>query len=181
MISYTFLIYAPLLGMLLAAAVSDVRQRRIPNWLSLMVVVSGLLRPCVPGDSSTFSHAALGMGVGFAVAFILFALRGLGGGDVKLLAGIGAWLGGYGVLVVLFISLLLGMVLAIVEGIRRRRLMDLLGNTLLLTGEALHRKRLNVEDTTMVAERFKSVGKPLPFAVPMLAATALALLILPSL
>jgi len=63
----------------------------------------------------------LGLAVGFAAGAILFALGGLGGGDVKLLAALGAILGFKGELGVLFYMALAGAVLALLARLRKQR------------------------------------------------------------
>jgi len=77
----------------MAAAVGDLRSRRIPNALTLgaaavAIAVHGLLN----GWSGVFL-AASGWAVGLVLFFPLFALGGMAAGDVKLLGAIGAWLG----------------------------------------------------------------------------------------
>lgn len=76
------------------AAWYDMRSYRIPNWLTLPYLMSGLAYNCVTGGFVGLQTSLLGAGVGFAILFALYCLGAMGGGDVKLLAGIGAWLGG---------------------------------------------------------------------------------------
>jgi prepilin peptidase CpaA len=76
-----------------AACVTDLRSRRIPNVLTLGSAGVALLFHSVAPSGMGFLSALSGWLVGAAVMFVPFALRGLGGGDVKLLAAIGAWTG----------------------------------------------------------------------------------------
>src|SRR6185503_3388038 len=81
------------MGVGLTACVTDLRSRRIPNVLTFGAAGAGLIYAGVTGGWSGVGAASLGWFIG-AMAFIVpFALGGLGGGDVKLLAAIGAWLG----------------------------------------------------------------------------------------
>ena len=82
----------------MSAAVWDIRTRRIPNALtfgSAIVAVAfhaldaGTVR-AVPG---AIAWSAAGCAVGFLLFLPLFLLGGMGAGDVKLLAAMGAWLG----------------------------------------------------------------------------------------
>ena len=76
-----------------AACVTDLRSRRIPNVLTFGGALAGLLFHAITGGIPGFSQAIGGWMVGAMVFAIPFALGGLGGGDVKLLAALGAWLG----------------------------------------------------------------------------------------
>lgn len=76
-----------------AALVSDLRQRRIPN--ALTVTAFGLalaFHVCFSGWAG-LKFAAGGFAVGFGVMFVLWLVGGGGGGDVKLMGAVGAWLG----------------------------------------------------------------------------------------
>jgi prepilin peptidase CpaA len=96
------------LGFAALAAASDLRARRIPNELVLGGLVAGLAL----GERGVALGCA-GAIVGLAMLLPLFAARWLGGGDVKLLAACGAWLGPTGVLVGGLYGIALGGVLAI--------------------------------------------------------------------
>jgi len=85
-----FVFGLPLL--LCLAALSDLRWRQIPNVLSLVLAVGGLLfRWADTGPSAMFGGIGLGVVV-FGIGFVLQLLRFLGGGDVKLLAATAVWL-----------------------------------------------------------------------------------------
>jgi prepilin peptidase CpaA len=76
-----------------AACVTDVRFRRVPNWLTASAVVAGLVGHVVAPGGQGLVAATVGMGVGLAIFFPVFALGGMGGGDVKLMAALGTWVG----------------------------------------------------------------------------------------
>ena len=103
----------PVLGVLAVATFTDLRSRRIPNWLvyPFMLVgfgVSGWLHG-VHGIVESLEGFALG-----AVIFgILSLMGGMGMGDVKMLAGIGAWIGPSQLMVALVLTGLVGGVMAI--------------------------------------------------------------------
>jgi prepilin peptidase CpaA len=75
------------------ACVVDVRTRRIPNLLTFGAALGGLLIQILASGLQGALAAAGGWLVGTLLFLPFFLLRGMGGGDVKLLAGIGAWLG----------------------------------------------------------------------------------------
>lgn len=90
----------------LGAGIWDWRVRRIPNWLCL----SGLVAGFVLND---WRFALGGLGLALVIHLPLFALRATGGGDVKLMAALGALLGLDVWLRVFLISAILGGVIAL--------------------------------------------------------------------
>src|SRR5271157_3131734 len=78
-----------LLIVLLAAAVFDVRYRRIPNWLTVGGAVLGIAMNAVIGPPlAGIGFALAGLGVAFGIYVLLYALRAMGAGDVKLMAAV---------------------------------------------------------------------------------------------
>src|SRR5215470_8397126 len=75
------------------ACATDLRTRRIPNVLTFGAALAGLMFQFATGGVGALGQAALGWLLGALVFLLPFALGGLGGGDVKLLAALGAWLG----------------------------------------------------------------------------------------
>ena len=76
-----------------AAIVEDVARRRISNWIPISAFGAGiLLQSSLHGWRGTGS-ALLGTIAGFSIFLIFYLLGGMGGGDVKLMAGFGALLG----------------------------------------------------------------------------------------
>ncbi len=109
------------LGAVLHAALSDLRQYRIPNWTSALAVLSFLPYAAAAGlDAPSFAwHASIGA-VALAGGFILFALGTFGGGDAKMLAAVSLWAGPQHELIVLFVIALAGGVLALAVLLFRR-------------------------------------------------------------
>ena len=100
-------------------AVSDARSARIPNWLVLAGLVVAVMVRASTGASALGSGLA-GMMIGLAVGFPLFALGGLGAGDVKFMAACGAFVGLPLIGKALLFAGAAGGVLAIVVIARRR-------------------------------------------------------------
>lgn len=75
------------------ATVYDVRSRRIPNALTFGAAAAALIYGMFDGGFGGLFQAAGGWVVGAALFFPIFVLGGIGAGDVKLLAALGAWIG----------------------------------------------------------------------------------------
>ncbi len=118
---------------LLVAAVTDLRHRTISNWLSGGIALAAPLFwwaskiPLWPDPmTETSVLAQLGVALAtFAVLAVLFALRAMGGGDVKLLTALALWIAPMVFLKLLIMMALLGGVLTLGFGVwhvmRRRR------------------------------------------------------------
>ena len=83
---------AVILAASLGLAFIDVYKFKIYNVLIYPLLLSGLIYHAM-GGASSFVNSLLGVLVGFAIFFPFYALGGVGGGDVKLMAAVGAWLG----------------------------------------------------------------------------------------
>jgi len=107
---------------------TDMETMRLPNVITLPGIVVGLVCSIwlPPGIVASLIGAALGAAIPWLIAWVWFRLRGvegMGQGDVKMLAMIGAFLGWQQVLVVLFFGSLAGAVVGIVVlGMRKRSL-----------------------------------------------------------
>jgi prepilin peptidase CpaA len=120
-----------LLGMLaialLIAAVTDLRSRRIGNWLTGAIAIGAPLFWWASG-LSLWPEVAMQIGVALATVAVLaglFAIRAMGGGDVKLLTALALWIEPMAFVRLIMIMALLGGVLTIAFGgwhlIRRQR------------------------------------------------------------
>ena len=109
---------AVLVGLVGYAAWTDLRSRRIPNRLTLGILVSGLGLRALDG-LGPLAEGLLGAGLGLAIAVVLFGLGAVGGGDGKLLIGVGAFLGHERFVGALLLIAVLGGLLGLAEALRR--------------------------------------------------------------
>lgn len=84
--------YGAALLVALVGCVTDVRSRRIPNLLTFSAAAGAFGYYLAGQGLAAFGWSVLGWAVGLVMFLPFFLLRGLGGGDVKLMAAIGAWL-----------------------------------------------------------------------------------------
>lgn len=117
-----------------AACVTDLRSRRIPNALTFGSAAAAVIYHLFAGGTSGLLHAVFGWAAGVAVFFVPFALGGMGGGDIKLLAALGAWLGPTAALWLALYTGVAGGVMAVVVAMAHGYLGEALRNVgLLLT------------------------------------------------
>ena len=115
-----------LLAMLACAAALDLRHHRIPNLLTYPAMCAGLLLAAIGGGMTAFGNHLLGLLAGGLPLFILFLGRTLGGGDVKLMAAVGALVGFPAVLNALIAAILVGGLCAALILIWQGRLIPML-------------------------------------------------------
>jgi|SRR5579859_1903668 len=102
----------PTVVVLAVATVTDMRSRRIPNWLTLPFLAAGfLVSAWVSGWHGVVQSLA-----GFALATVIYGflnlMGGMGMGDVKLCAAIGVWIGPSQTLVALVLTAMAGGLMA---------------------------------------------------------------------
>jgi prepilin peptidase CpaA len=106
----------------LAATIDDLARRRIANWIPAAALAGGLGWQMGQNGWLGALYALGGTAAGFAVFLIFYLLGGMGGGDIKLMAGFGALLGAQQMLWASFYTALAGGLLALgVVGFRRLR------------------------------------------------------------
>jgi prepilin peptidase CpaA len=132
---------------LVLAMASDVRTRRIPNWVVAGGMVTGLLvHALAPQGNGLFEFwwgglgagsALLGLAAGLGLLLPLHLLRVLGAGDVKLFAMVGTWLGAQLLLGTLLLTLLAGGGMSLAIMLARRSSRRVLGNVRLMLTTAM--------------------------------------------
>src|ERR1700745_2732023 len=124
------------------AAVIDGWKLKVPNWLTLPLIVSGWLFGLLhnfdlfPGPGGGGIGAALlGTFLGFLLLLPVYAIGGMGAGDVKMQMGFGAWIGAFygadGAWIILWsfcLGVLIGGVIALVMIALRGNVRRNLGN-----------------------------------------------------
>ncbi len=101
---------------LIVAAVIDGLQLKVPNWITYPMIISGwfysmFLSP-YPGMEGLW-YSLVGTAVGLAVLLPAYAIGGMGAGDVKLMAGVGAWMWGTVTFYAFAVSTIVGAIIAV--------------------------------------------------------------------
>jgi prepilin peptidase CpaA len=156
---------------LVVAAVIDGKQLRVPNWLTFPMVMSGWLYSAAAGYFSGdgmlmgLAWSLLGTVVGLALLMPAYAIGGMGAGDVKLLAGVGAWLHGETTFYAFCLSAVVGGVLAVAMAAKRRSL-----GKHALQARTIVNEIVTIRDPTVlaaIAAERKSSMLLLPYGIPI--------------
>lgn len=101
---------------LVVAAVIDGLQLKVPNWITFPMIISGWVYSATlspyPGWEG-LAYSLIGTVVGLALLLPAYAIGGMGAGDVKLMAGIGAWVWGTTTALSFGVSAIVGGLIAI--------------------------------------------------------------------
>jgi prepilin peptidase CpaA len=171
----SFLPYVPLVALLCWAAIGDLRARVIRNWLTLSLMLSGLVQSFLPGATVSPGNAFLGLLVGLGLLILPFAIGAIGGGDVKLLAAIGAWVGPLACFQIFAVEAVIGMGIVLAQAAAAGRLAALFRNSAILALNMAHADRLGADHLQKTGQHCRSIDRPLPYAVPTLVATVLVI------
>ncbi len=169
---------------MIVAAVIDGWKLKVPNWLTFPLVLSGwafglahmygLGRPFDGVEPSSYLWGSLACtALGFALLFPVYAVGGMGAGDVKMQMGFGAWVGAFygmwtGLSVVLCafcLAVLIGGVLAVIMMVVRGQIRQNLANTRAIVGDLLAPTKLGTAAEN--AARRKPSLQLLPYGIPL--------------
>lgn len=163
-----------LMLLILAAVVFDLRQRRIPNILVLLALGAGFLINLIdpqialsgsglitlyPGALG-FKGALLGALIGLVIFFPFYMLRAMGAGDVKLMAGIGSFVGPAAAVDVALFILVTGGVMAAVRMVWVRKTQLVLFNVMTALSQLVPGTAASFDPATQSADR-------MPYALAM--------------
>lgn len=150
---------------LVVAASIDGRQLRVPNWLTYPFMLLGLAYASGTGGWSGLLSSSEGLAVGLITLLPLYAIGGMGAGDVKLMAGLGAWMGPWHTFSAFVVSALVGGVLGVA-------MMAMSGNLIRhwVMFQAIGHEILTIRDpvelSARAAERKKTMTL-LPYGIPI--------------
>ena len=151
--------------LLILAAYIDGKQLRVPNWLTFSMVLSGLVYSTWAGGWAGLGDGLLGMAVGLACLLPLYAVGGMGAGDVKLLAGVGAWLGATTTFYAFCVSTIVGAAMAVAMVLWRKSFDKHYAQLLVILSEWLTIK--NPRELSRIAAERKPKMLLLPYGIPI--------------
>ena len=158
------------------AAYTDIRGRYVPNWLVLPAIPVGLALNISASGWDGLISSGLGILICGGVFFAMFVLGGMGAGDVKLMAAIGALAGWPGAVYVLVYTVISGGVIAIGALVVRGRLFGTIKNMFKLSTFREAKKASDDPNSVEAAEIEKNHAF-IPYAPAVLVGVVLALLL----
>lgn len=156
---------------LIVAAWIDGRQLKVPNWITFPMALSGLLYHGLADGLGQWNDGGLcgslwAMCVGLLSLLPLYAVGGMGAGDVKLMAGMGAWLANAEQTWEAFVvSVFVGAVMAIVMVWRSGKFKHHYANFLIIANEWLTIR--NPRELAKIAADRKPTMHLLPYGIPI--------------
>ena len=109
---------------LVVAAVIDGLKLKVPNWITFPMIISGWIYSATLSSYAGWEglmYSLAGTVVGLALLMPAYAIGGMGAGDVKLLAGVGAWVWGTNTLYAFAVSAIIGGIIAVLMVLSRRK------------------------------------------------------------
>ncbi len=142
--------------------VTDVKDRRIPNVITLPMILVGYVYMGIVYGWSGLGDAAVGMLLLSVPYLMVFILGGMGGGDVKLMAAVGVWLGPVIGIWVLVLTVCWGLVLSLVAAGMYGRIREL-PFTMVASAFRIHtnaRRMLGMMKSDVSQETAEETGVP---------------------
>jgi prepilin peptidase CpaA len=143
-----------------AAGISDLRTRRIPNWLTVSGVLAGLALNTFLFGLSGLGHSAAGLALAFGIYIVLYSLRAMGAGDVKLMAAVGSIVGPGDWFGIFLITAVIGGISALALILWRKRTRKTFANVTFILGEMMHMR------PAYMAREELSVNSPAAVTMP---------------
>jgi prepilin peptidase CpaA len=150
---------------LVVAAVIDGWKLKVPNWITFPLVLSGWAYGVALGGWDGLVFSLVGTAVGLALLLPAYAVGGMGAGDVKLLAGVGAWTGASVTFFAFCASAVVGAVIALGMVLYKRSFRKHYDNFRMILGEFLVIRNPN-ELAELAAARKPSMLL-LPYGIPL--------------
>ncbi len=150
---------------LVVAAVIDGWKLKVPNWLTFPFVIGGWLYSSAAFGWEGLAGSLVGTAVGLGLLLPLYAIGGMGAGDVKLLAGVGAWLGATVTFYAFCVSALAGGIIALGMVLWRRTWRHHAAQLRSIVFEILTVR--NPSELSELAAQRKSSMLLLPYGIPI--------------
>lgn len=153
---------------LIVAAVIDGLKLKVPNWITFPMIIAGWIYSATLSPYAGWEglmYSLVGTAVGLALLLPLYAIGGMGAGDVKLLAGIGAWVWPTTTVYAFAISAIVGGIIAVLMVVTRRKWFQHKSQFWMICNEILTVK--DPEKLAAIAAERKPTMMLLPYGIPI--------------
>jgi prepilin peptidase CpaA len=150
---------------LIVAAVIDGFELKVPNWVTFPFILSGWVYSTAVFGWEGLGWSLLGTVIGLALLLPLYAIGGMGAGDVKLLAGVGAWVYGTHTVYAFAATAIVGAVLAVGMVLVRRAWKRHSAQFWVILNEIMVIR--NPEQLAAIAAERKPTMLLLPYGIPI--------------
>ena len=150
---------------LVVAAVIDGLQLKVPNWITFPMILAGWAYSFAFFGWEGLGWSLVGTTVGLALLLPAYAVGGMGAGDVKLLAGVGAWIWTIDTLYSFCWSAVFGGVIAVLMVLHRKAWQKHSSQFMNIVNEIVTIRDPN-QLSAIAAER-KSTMLLLPYGIPI--------------
>jgi prepilin peptidase CpaA len=153
---------------LVVAAVIDGLKLKVPNWITFPMIISGWVYSATLSDYAGWEglmYSVLGTVVGLGLLLPAYAIGGMGAGDVKLLAGVGAWVWSTTTLYAFAVSAIIGGIIAVLMVLARRKWFKHQAQFWMICNEILTVK--DPEKLAAIAAERKPSMMLLPYGIPI--------------
>lgn len=145
---------------ILIAAVTDLRTRKIPNWLTLSAVPVGLVLGFVFGGLTGLAYSFGAMLLALLIYFPLYALRAMGAGDAKLMAAVATFIGPLMWLHLFFAASLLGGLVAVLFTAAKGEFRNTLAKSVQILRQLAYLRAPFAADPSLDIRNPKSISLP---------------------
>ena len=152
-------------AVLIVAAVIDGKQLKVPNWITFPMIVSGWVYSTCYFGWSGLGWSMVGMVVGLVLLMPAYCIGGMGAGDVKLMAGVGAWLWSVTTFYAFCLTTIIGAVIAVGMVLYQKRWQHHKDQFFHIVDEVFSVK--NPEKLAAIAAERKPTMLLLPYGIPI--------------
>jgi prepilin peptidase CpaA len=150
---------------LIVAAIIDGWLLKVPNWLTVPLVFAGWTAAAYSHGFYGLAWSMAGTAVGLALLLPAYSIGGMGAGDVKLMAGIGAWIGATATFYAFCVVAIIGGAIAVAMVLVRRRWHKHARQFFQIADEILTIR--NAGELSAIAAERKSSMMLLPYGIPI--------------
>ncbi len=164
-------------AVLVYAAYIDGKELRVPNWITFPMIISGWIYSAIwygvdgQGWLTGLGWSLAGTAVGLATLLPAYSIGGMGAGDVKLMAGIGAWVHCTITFYAFCVSAVVGAILAVAMILLARQGSKHWNQFFYIANEIMTIR--NPETLATIAAERKSSMRLLPYGIPIAIGTIL--------